>query len=61
MLDTWFDFFVSFSVYSVWFEGTLNWLYEGLDVSLNVLLGSDNLTLDRVAEDSAEYHTEKDG
>ncbi|MBN2684497.1 MAG: helix-turn-helix domain-containing protein [Pontiellaceae bacterium] len=36
-------------------------LHEGLGISLDVLLGSKNLTWDRVAEGSAEYHTEKDG
>lgn len=36
-------------------------LHEGLGISLDVLLGSENFTLDRVAEDSADYHTEKDG
>jgi HTH-type transcriptional regulator/antitoxin HigA len=36
-------------------------LHKGLDIPLDVLLGSENLTWDRVAEDSADYHTEKDG
>ncbi|MBN2683881.1 MAG: hypothetical protein JXR40_01250 [Pontiellaceae bacterium] len=36
-------------------------LHEGLDISLDVLLGSENLTWDRVAESSADYHIEKEG